>query len=116
MIAVIAGIAIGAIAGLALPKTEEAPVLEDVSLPGAGAGDVIQNYLGATQESSINLLSTTALGAGFENINEYYDSHGSSLGKHIVYTGKKNINVYNKIPGNERIEHYTFRRRMYDAP
>ncbi|MCQ2530996.1 MAG: C40 family peptidase [Lachnospiraceae bacterium] len=104
VIAVIAGIAIGVLAGLSLPKQEEAPVLENVSLPGAGAGDVIQNYLGATQESSINLLSTTALGAGFENINEYYDADGSSLGKHIVYTGKKNINVYNKIPGNERIE------------
>ncbi|MCQ2511994.1 MAG: C40 family peptidase [Lachnospiraceae bacterium] len=104
VIAVIVGISIGAIAGLALPKTKAEPALEEVSLPGAGAGGVLQDFLGATQESSVDLLSTTALGAGFENNNEYYDADGSSLGKRIVYTGKKNINVYNKIPGNERIE------------
>ncbi len=104
--AVVIGAAVGTGVGLATRKPEakdsETKVLTE--LPKAGAGSVITDYVGATKDSSIELLSTTALGAGYEELNEYYDSKGSPIGKSIVYTGKDNINVYNKIPGNERIE------------
>ena len=83
-------------------------VLADTSqmaeVPGAGAGQVIESYVGATKESSTELLSTTALGATLTEYNEFYDAKGSITGKLIIYYGEGRINLYNKIPGNERIE------------
>ena len=73
-------------------------------VPGAGAGQVIESYVGATKESSTELLSTTALGATLTEYNEFYDAKGSITGKLIIYDGEGRINLYNKIPGNERIE------------
>ncbi len=91
----------------AAPVVETAVVMEDNSLtvPGAGMGGVIDDYIGANSGSSVELLSTTALGASLDDTyNEYYDENGSAVGKLIVYTGGKSVNVYNKIKGNERIE------------
>ena len=77
---------------------------EEVSLPTAGVGSIVSNYVGATGESSVDLLSTTALGASYTEYNEYYDSKGGTLGKLIVCKTEESIAVYDRIPGNERIE------------
>ena len=77
---------------------------EEVSLPTAGIGSTVINYVGAAGESSVDLLSTTALGATYTEFNEYYDSKGGSLGKLIVCNSEDSIAVYDRIPGNERIE------------
>lgn len=73
-------------------------------LPTAGVGEVIENYVGATGESSVQLLSTTALGAQLTEVNEYYDPDGSIIGKRIIYNGSGELLIYDKIPGNERVE------------
>ena len=75
-----------------------------IELPTAGAGAVIDNYVGATGESSVQLLSTTALGAQLTEINDYYDADGNIFGKRIIYNGSGEMLVYDKIPGNERVE------------
>lgn len=76
----------------------------DIDLPGAGMGEVIDGYVGATSGSSVELLSTTALGASLDvTYNPYYDANGNTLGKLIVYTGEI-TDVYDKIPGSERVE------------
>lgn len=108
---VILGAVLGMILGITILKPKSGKAVEtieteiaDKELPNAGVGAVVERYLGAAQESSVELLSTTALGAGYRDINEYYDPNGKSIGKSIVYTGESSTNVYNKIPGNERIE------------
>lgn len=93
----------------AVAKERNAAKLHDVlaqeaSLPNAGIGRIVNNYVGATGESSVDLLSTTALGATYTEFNEYYDSKGASLGKLIVCNVEDSIAVYDRIPGNERIE------------
>lgn len=78
---------------------------DTLSVPGAGMGDVLEDYVGATSGSSVELLSTTALAASMEDTyNEYYDENGNTIGKLIVYNGESAADVYNKIVGNERIE------------
>lgn len=77
---------------------------QEVLLPNAGIGMIVDNYVGATGESSVDLLSTTALGATYTEFNEYYDSKGGALGKLIVCTTDDSVAAYNRIPGNERIE------------
>lgn len=74
------------------------------SIPEAGVGHVIDSYVGATKESSTELLSTTALGATLTEYNEFYDAQGGITGKLIVYNGESRINIYDKIPGYERVE------------
>ncbi len=82
-------------------KAEE----QTLSLPGAGMGNVIEGYVGATSGSSVELLSTTALGASLDDgINEYYDENGNTIGKLIVYTGSDMLDVFDKVQGTERIE------------
>ena len=76
----------------------------ELSLPGAGMGVVLDDYVGATSGSSIEYLSTTAVAGSLENTyNEYYDSNGRTIGKLIVFTGES-ADIYDKIIGNERIE------------
>ncbi|MBR7076991.1 MAG: C40 family peptidase [Lachnospiraceae bacterium] len=82
-------------------KAADVPLLD---LPTAGAGAVIENYVGATGESSTELLSTTALGAQLTEVNEYYDATGNIVGKRIIYNGSGDLLIYDKIPGNERVE------------
>ena len=77
---------------------------KETKIPAAGAGQVIESYIGAAKESSTELLSTTALGATLTEYNEFYDAQGGITGKLIVYDGEGRINLYDKIPGNERIE------------
>ncbi|MBR2842431.1 MAG: hypothetical protein IKF06_04040, partial [Lachnospiraceae bacterium] len=62
-----------------------------LALPTAGAGAVIENYVGATGESSTELLSTTALGAQLAEVNEYYDATGNIIGKRIIYNGSGDL-------------------------
>lgn len=88
-------------AGSAAKASDLPPSL---TLPNAGAGAVIENYIGATGESSTELLSTTALGAQLEEGNEYYDAAGNIMGKRIIYNGSGEMLIYDKIPGNERVE------------
>ncbi|MCQ2530997.1 MAG: C40 family peptidase [Lachnospiraceae bacterium] len=86
-------------------KAEETRVLvEEIGLPSAGVGQVVDNYVGASGDSSVELLSTTALAAGYEEFNEYYDGRGNCVGKLIVCKEDAAVNVYDRIPGNERIE------------
>ncbi len=86
-------------------KAEETRVLvEEIGLPSAGVGQIVDNYVGLSGDSSIELLSTTALAAGYEEFNEYYDGKGNVVGKLIVCKEKSAVNVYDRIPGNERIE------------
>ncbi|MBQ1285578.1 MAG: hypothetical protein IIY19_03935, partial [Lachnospiraceae bacterium] len=84
--------------------TVNSVLMQETSLPNAGIGRIVNNYVGATGESSVDLLSTTALGATYTEYNEYYDSKGGSLGKLIVCNVDESIAVYDRIPGNERIE------------
>ena len=78
---------------------------ESLSIPGAGMGHVLENYVGATSGSSVELLSTVSLAASNgSHYNEYYDADGNTIGKYIVYTGPEGAAVYDKIPGNERVE------------
>ena len=78
---------------------------QTLSLPGAGMGYVIEDYVGATSGSSVEFLSTTALASSLDDsYNEYYDANGSTLGKLIIYNGSEAADVYDKIKGNERIE------------
>lgn len=106
--AALVGVVLGVIFGMLIRKPETKKIEEtegiSVSLPKAGIGSVVSGYIGTAKDSSIELLSTTALGAGYENVNEYYGANGNVQGKSIVYTGTSTINIYNKIPGNERIE------------
>ena len=93
----------------AVAKEKSASTLNNVlaqeaSLPNAGIGRIVNNYVGAAGESSVDLLSTTALGATYTEFNEYYDSKGGALGKLIVCNSEDSIAVYDRIPGNERIE------------
>ena len=77
----------------------------ELTLPGAGMGGVIEDYVGTTSGSSVELLSTTALASSLgEDFNEYYDENGEVLGKYIVYKGKKAAKVYNTQPGTARVE------------
>lgn len=76
-----------------------------LSVPGAGMGDTLTDYVGATSGTSVELLSTTAVAASLDNsYNEYYDENGNTIGKLIVYNGASAADVYDKIVGNERIE------------
>ncbi len=89
------------VSGKTMKATEENTLL----VPGAGMGGVLDGYVDATSGSSIELLSTTALGASLEgDFNEYYDANGSTIGKLIIYNGEGTADVYDKIKGNERIE------------
>ena len=82
--------------------TVEKPQL---TLPGAGMGGVIEDYVGTTSGSSVELLSTTALASSLgEDYNEYYDENGEVLAKLIVYKGKKPTKVYKSQPGTARVE------------
>lgn len=94
------------LAGAAPAAKQNVVMAEDaLSLPGAGMGNVIDGYVGATSGSSVEYLSTTALGASLgDGLNEYYDANGNTIGKLIIYNGEGTADVYNKIPGNERIE------------
>ncbi|MCQ2511995.1 MAG: C40 family peptidase [Lachnospiraceae bacterium] len=78
--------------------------VEEIGLPSAGVGQVVGNYVGASGDSSVELLSTTALAAGYEEFNEYYDGSGNCIGRLIVCKENSAVNVYDRIPGNERIE------------
>lgn len=92
--------------GAPLAANNNVVVAEDaLALPGAGMGRVVEDYVGANSGSSVELLSTTALGASFgDGFNEYYDANGNTIGKLIVFNGEEAADVYNKIQGNERIE------------
>lgn len=95
--------------GQTLAKTKDKAVIDaeymkEASLPTAGVGKMVNEYIGATGKSSIELLSTTALGSGLEEFNEYYDGNGEIVGKLIVCKEMTAVNVYDRIPGNERIE------------
>ena len=98
---------IGIVCMFLLAAGSAAKASDDVSalaLPTAGAGAVIENYVGATGESSTELLSTTALGVQLTEGNEYYDATGNIMGKRIIYNGSGELLIYDKIPGNERVE------------
>ncbi len=98
---------IGIVCMFLLAAGSAAKASDDVSalaLPTAGAGAVIENYVGATGESSTELLSTTALGVQLTEGNEYYDATGNIMGKRIIYNGSGEMLIYDKIPGNERVE------------
>lgn len=103
-----AGIGVMALANApaaAMANAGSAQPENDLSLPGAGMGDILEKYVGATSGSSIEFLSTTAVASSLEgSYNEYYDENGSTLGKLIVYNGESAADVYDKIVGNERIE------------
>ena len=93
------------LAGVANTKQNVVMADDALTLPGAGMGNVIDGYVGATSGSSVEYLSTTALGASLgDGINEYYDANGSTIGKLIIYNGEGTADVYDKIQGNERIE------------
>ena len=93
------------LAGVANTKQNVVMADDVLTLPGAGMGNVIDGYVGATSGSSVEYLSTTALGASLgDGINEYYDANGSTIGKLIIYNGEGTADVYDKIQGNERIE------------
>ena len=94
------------LAGAANTAKQNVVMAEDaLALPGAGMGNVIDGYVGAASGSSVEYLSTTALGASLgDGINEYYDANGNTIGKLIIYNGESTADVYDKIPGNERIE------------
>ena len=98
---------IGIVCMFLLAAGSAAKASDDVSalaLPTAGAGAVIENYVGATGESSTELLSTTALGVQLTEGNESYDATGNIMGKRIIYNGSGEMLIYDKIPGNERVE------------
>lgn len=83
---------------------ENRVIMEEIGLPSAGVGQMVDSYVGMSGDSSIELLSTTALAAGYEDFNEYYDGKGNCVGKLIVCKENSAVNVYDRIPGNERIE------------
>ena len=82
--------------------TEEA-LMQELTVPTAGVGDIVSDYVGAAGEKTVDLLSTTAVAAELTEYNEYYDSNGGVLGKLIVCQSGS-VNVYDRIPGNERVE------------
>ena len=87
------------------PETVQTEAAASLSVPGAGMGEVLEQYVGATSGSSVELLSTTALAASLDDTyNDFYDENGSTIGKLIIYTGESAADVYDKIVGNERIE------------
>lgn len=90
----------------ALEKTADAKeaVIQDLAVPTAGVGNTVSDYVGAAGEKSVDLLSTTAVAAELTEYNEYYDSNGGVLGKLIVCNVDGSVNVYDRIPGNERVE------------
>ncbi|MBO4835536.1 MAG: C40 family peptidase, partial [Lachnospiraceae bacterium] len=103
------------LSGIGLMSVREASALEkaagandaiaqELSVPTAGVGDIVSDYVGAAGEKSVDLLSTTAVGAELTEYNEYYDSNGGVLGKLIVCDADGSVNVYDRIPGNERVE------------
>lgn len=100
--AVIGIVCMSVLAAGSAAKVSAAP--SDLALPAAGVGCVIEDYVGVTGESSIRLLSATALGATWTELNDYYDADGNIIGKRIIYNGSSELLLYDKIPGNERIE------------
>ncbi|MBR5931637.1 MAG: C40 family peptidase [Lachnospiraceae bacterium] len=90
----------------ALEKAESTneDLMQELSVPSAGLGDIVSDYVGAAGEKSIDLLSTTAVAAELTDYNEYYDSNGGILGKLIVCNVDTAVPVYDRIPGNERVE------------
>lgn len=83
-------------------KTAQA---QSLSLPGAGMGGVLDDYVGAAEGSSVDLLSTVSLTSGFgDTVNAYYDEEGNTIGRLIVYTGSEAAEIYDQIPGNQRME------------
>ncbi len=85
-----------------MEKTEKKSAGSSLALPSAGMGGVVEGYIGAAGKSSIELLSTTPVASGTGSFNEYYDSKGNILGKHIVYIGEDVGAIYDEIPGGER--------------
>ncbi len=86
-------------------SSDSVSALSEFTVPGAGMGSVMEDYFVAVPDRSVELLSTTALGASLEGkFNEYYDKNGSTIGKLIVYNEKEDADVYDAIPGTERIE------------
>lgn len=57
----------------------------DYDAPSAGMSTVLQGYIETNGDSSVDLLTTTAVGTNLDN-NKYYDSEGGSLGRLIVCT------------------------------
>jgi len=82
----------------------DANYLKNVSVPAAGVGKLVSRFASTNGESSIEMLSTTALGSNIKGNNEYYSNNGEIVGKLIVCKEKASVNVYDRIPGNERIE------------
>ncbi|MBR6350335.1 MAG: C40 family peptidase [Lachnospiraceae bacterium] len=68
-------------------KASEASKVEEVvsyDSPAGGMSAVVTKYMSSNGESSMELLSTTAVASKTEGINEYYDADGNIIGKLIV--------------------------------
>ena len=79
-----------------IKATEQVAAEEVVSYdsPTGGMSSVVSKYMASNGESSMELLSTTAVASKVDGINEYYDVNGSTIGKLIVCKADEYAPVY----------------------
>ena len=78
-------------------RTNEAQAQEEViayDTPTGGMSSIVLGYMASNGESSMELLSTTAVASKTEGINEYYDINGNCIGKLIVCKADDYASVY----------------------
>jgi len=86
-------------------KKAEQPVVvqTEFTAPQAGMSTILGSYVDTNGDSSVDLLTTTAVGAGLSN-NLYYDSEGGSVGRLIVCTAEDYTNIYSEPTESSSVE------------
>jgi len=86
-------------------KKAEQPVVvqTEFTAPQAGMSTILGSYVDTNGDSSVDLLTTTAVGAGLSN-NLYYDSEGGSVGRLIVCTAEDHTNIYSEPTESSSVE------------
>ncbi|MGI6072212.1 MAG: NlpC/P60 family protein [Lachnospiraceae bacterium] len=79
-----------------------------LNTPDAGISSVMNTYFSTNGDSSIDMLSTTAVGIGMPS-NKYYGEDGSSLGRLIVCTAADYVNVYDEMDSESAVNGKIYR-------
>ncbi len=84
------------------PVQKSEAVVERYDAPSAGMSSVLKGYLDTNGDSSVDLLSTTAVGATLDN-NKYYDAEGGSIGRLIVCKAEETP-IYSEASSSSELE------------